>query len=648
VLPSQALGPTGPFVDHLPGFQARSAQQSMAESIADAIATRGQLLCEAGTGTGKTFAYLVPALLAGTRCLISTATKTLQDQLFEFDLPLVQLALGTSAVVAVLKGRSNYVCHHRLAHAQAEPSLWPEDHAHLGAVEAWARTSHRGDIAELAQIPEDAAIWPHVTSTVDNCLGQTCPAFDVCFVVKARRAAAAAEVVVINHHLLFADMALREEGFGEILPAAQLVVVDEAHQLPELAAHAFGQAVSSRQLRELARDSVRALLSEAPDMPDARDAIRTLEAIVQEAQIVVGRLPGRHDHDAVGQVQDPTVFTRTAAALEAVVAQLALAAERGPELDNCARRGLDLQGRLASYLDPTRNDTVRWLESSPRGFVLHVTPVDVAEQFSARLARYPAAWVFCSATLAIDGDFAHFQRELGLDAAPARAWPSPFDYPSQALLYLPPVPVAPSSQEYLPAVVETAVAVITASRGRAFVLCTSYRALEFCAAPLRRRLNYPVLVQGEAPRGVLLEEFKRLGNAVLIGTATFWEGVDVRGEALSCVVIDKLPFAPPDDPLLRARVRRMEDNGLNAFRDYQVPVAALTLKQGAGRLIRDITDRGVLVVCDPRLKTKSYGRTFLRALPPMRTTRELADVQAFFESDNPFIVEGMTNSDRDR
>lgn len=634
MLPSEVLGPNGPFVDCLAGFQPRAAQRAMADRVAETIATREQLLCEAGTGTGKTLAYLVPALLAGRRCLVSTATKTLQDQLFSADLPLVQRALGTTATVVVLKGRANYACRYRLARAGAEPGLWPDDQAQIGAIESWVLATDSGDVAELRQIPEEAAIWPLVTSTVENCLGQTCPDYEACFVVKARRAASVADLVVINHHLLFADMALREEGFGEILPSVDLVIIDEAHQLPELAAQAFGQALSNRQLRELARDSLRAILGEAPDMPGARDAVRLLETTLQAAQVFFARIPGRHEHSSMGSGGSAALLERLSGAVDALVEQLAAAAVRGPELENCARRGLDIQHRLQRYADPESDDTVRWLEATARGFILHVTPVNVAEQFATRLARYPAAWVFCSATLAVGTDFSHFQRELGLDGAQTEAWQSPFDYPTQALLYLPPITAAPNSAEYLSAVAEVAITIITASRGRAFVLCTSYRALDYCAGPLRRALGYPVLVQGEAPRAALLEEFKRLGNAVLIGTATFWEGIDVRGDALSCVIIDKLPFAPPDDPVLRARVRRMQDQGLNAFQDYQVPVAALILKQGAGRLIRDVTDRGVLAICDPRLRTKGYGRTFLRALPPMRQTCDIADVRSFFAADN--------------
>ncbi len=631
MIASEILGPVGPFAELLAGFQPRHAQQSMADAVATAIASRAQLLVEAGTGTGKTFAYLVPALRAGLRTLVSTATRTLQDQLFFQDLPLVSRALGSALTCALLKGRANYLCLHRLAQAEGQPELWPEDEVLLARIAAWSGQTDQGDIAELREIPEDAPLWPHVTSTVDNCLGQACPSFDGCFVVKARRRAVAADVVIVNHHLLFADMALREEGFGELLPTARVIIVDEAHQLPELAALAFGHAISSRQLRDLVRDATKGLLSEAPDMPTLRDALRALENATQWAQTEYARFQGKQDYaQLAGQRAVAQALNGIGATLTTVGTNLEAAAARGPQLETCWRRCAELQTRLTQFTDPTGDDWVRWLEASARGFVLHTTPLAVAEQFRTRLEQYAATWIFCSATLAIDGDFGHFRRELGLEEAQAASWESPFDFARQTVRYLPRLSVAPNQEGYLAAVVETALAVIALSRGRAFLLCTSYRALDYYAGPLRARLSFPVLVQGEAPRAALLAEFKRLGNAVLVGTATFWEGVDVRGDALSCVIIDKLPFAPPDDPVFRARARRLESRGHDPFREYQLPVAALMLKQGAGRLIRDVGDRGVLVLCDPRLKTKGYGRTFLRALPPMPETSQLADVAAFF------------------
>lgn len=640
------LGAEGPFAGLDPGFAPRAAQQAMAEVVADAIATRMHLLVEAGTGTGKTFAYLVPAILSGQRTLVSTATRTLQDQLFEDDLPRVCRALGVNPERALLKGRTNYLCLHRLGLARGQPGLLAEDQRRLARIEAWAARTGQGDIAEVTGIPEEAAVWPQVTSTVDNCLGQGCAHFDDCFVVRARRKAAAADIVVVNHHLLFADMALREEGFGELLPTVRVIIADEAHQLPELAAQAFGHAVSGRRIRDLVRDCAAAHQTEAPDMPGLAESARALDRQLQALTATLAHYPGRREFDPLHD--EPLVagaLRGLTEALKAIGVQLAEASERGPGLEACARRCEEIRVRLAEFGDRDNDDWVRWLEASPRGFGLHATPLTVAEQFGVCLAQSAATWVFCSATLAVEGDFSHFRRELGLDEALAASWDSPFDFARQTLCYLPPIAVNPGDAGFLPAVVDQALEVITLSRGRAFLLCTSHRALEYYAGPLRARLPYPVLVQGEASRATLLTEFRRLGNAVLIGTATFWEGVDVRGEALSCVIIDKLPFAPPDDPVLKARARRLTHEGRDPFRDYQLPVAALTLKQGAGRLIRDITDRGVLVLCDPRLRSKGYGRTFLRALPPMPQTRSLADVAAFFALESTGLDNNTTEGE---
>ena len=488
-----------------------------------------------------------------------------------------------------------------------------------------------GDIAEVADVPEESPLWPFVTSTVDNCLGSTCPRLDECHVKEARRNAVAADLVVVNHHLLFADMALRDSGFGEFLPTARCVVLDEAHQLPELAASAFGQSFSSRQLRELARDTERAARAEAPDMPDLRDAARGLEQQTGGAVDAFACFPGRQGEQVlIGAPGLMEQLEALRAGLSALAEQLTLAEERGEELEACARRARELGQRQAQCMAADEAGLVRWFEAAPRGFVLRATPLSIADRFQAQLANHPAAWVFCSGTLEVGGSLDHFARELGINGAEEVIWASPFNYAEQALLYLPRLGCEPSSPDYLPRVAECAEQVLAASRGRAFLLFTSHRALEACANRLRDRLPWPVLVQGEAPRARLLEEFRRLGNAVLFGTSTFWEGVDVRGEALSCVIIDKLPFAPPDDPVARARERRLKEEGRSAFQELQLPAAVIALKQGAGRLIRDAADRGVLVICDPRLRSKSYGRTFLQSLPPMPVTQALADVQAFF------------------
>ena len=629
--PGDALAAGGPVAAVIDGFQPRAAQQEMADRVAATIDAHARLVCEAGTGTGKTFAYLVPALMAGTRTILSTATRTLQDQLYHVDLPRVRKALKSDASIALLKGRANYLCLYRMDRAAGDPLLGVREQQELARVAAWSRETVLGDIAEISEVPEDSALWPHVTSTVENCLGQRCPMIDDCHVKEARRRAVAADVVVVNHHLLFADMALRDAGFGEILPTAQCVVIDEAHQLPDLAANAFGQTLSARQLRELARDSERAARDEAADMPDLRDAARLLEQGVGQAVEALAQFSGKQSESLLTAHPVLRELLETLAGrLASLNAQLTLAAERGEELEACERRGGELAARFRECLLEDDQESVRWLEASARGFVLLVTPLSVAERFQSRLESYPAAWVFCSGTLAVGSSLNHFCRELGITDATEAVWQSPFDYARQALMYLPQIGVDPGDERYLPLICDHAEQVLAASRGRAFFLFTSYRALEYCAQRLRSRLPWPVLVQGESPRARLLAEFRALGNAVLFGTSTFWEGVDVRGEALSCVIIDKLPFAPPDDPVARARSQRLTAEGRSAFGELQLPQAVIALKQGAGRLIRDVADRGVLVLCDPRLRSRGYGKTFLKSLPPMPQTRELADVQRFF------------------
>ena len=628
--PSALLGADGPFARTVAGFIPRAQQGAMADLIAEVLATGEKLVCEAGTGTGKTFAYLVPILESGRKTIVSTATKTLQDQLFHRDLPVVLAALGNGADVALLKGRANYVCRHRLERAAGDPQLDSRASVHLAAITAWAATSASGDIGELPGVPEDSPVWPFATSTPENCLGQSCALYERCFVVRARRRAIGADLVVVNHHLLFADLALREEGFGELLPTAQAIVLDESHQLPEIASSFFGHALSSRQLRDLARDARSAQEREAPDMPELRQAVLELESATRAVATSFGTAAGRHDGAALRRASAVTpAFQGLGAALAALNARLELGAARGEELEHCAKRGLDLAARLAIYL-AADDDWVRWVEVTSRGFVLHATPLSIADHFQARTANYAAAWIFTSATLSVGGSFVHFERQLGLTDVREALWQSPFDYAGQALMYLPRLDCEPNSPGYADAVSGLVERVTALSGGRTFVLFTSYRALEICAARLTASLAYPVLVQGSAPRATLLREFTRLGDAVLLGTSTFWEGVDVRGDALSCVIIDKLPFAPPDDPITSARTKALQQAGGNAFYDYQVPQAVIALKQGAGRLIRDVTDRGVLVLCDPRLVTRAYGKIFLQSLPPMPVTFDLAAVAAFF------------------
>src|SRR5579885_1120207 len=629
--PAELLGAQGPFARLLPGFKPRRMQQRMAEEGAAALAGKATLVCEAGTGTGKTFAYLVPALLSGRRVIISTGTKNLQDQLFHRDLPVVREALRVPVGVALLKGRANYLCLHRLREAAAAGMGTAKQQAELQKIQSWAGRTVQGDIAELAEVPEDASIWPLVTSTVENCLRQECPHYEDCHVVKARREAQAAEIVVVNHHLFLADLTLKEQGFGEVLPGAEAVIFDEAHQLPEIATQFFGSALGSRQLLDLARDAQRAQISEAADMPALRDLASGLEKAARDLRLAMdGRERGywqeQNDRPAVREA-----LRQLQEALERLIGGLAPAAERGPALANCHRRAGALQELLQSHSAGEVSGMVRWYEPHRRGFVLHQTPIDVAELFNERMSRYRGARIYTSATLAVGDDFSYFTRQLGLQEAMRRRFDSPFDYSSQGLIYLPRIGLDPRHAHYPRAVFDAALPVLKASGGRAFLLFTSHRALNKAGELLQEMdVGFSLWMQGQAPRAQLLEQFRHADRAVLLGTSSFWEGVDVRGEALSCVVIDKLPFASMDDPVMQARIRALEERGGNPFVEYQIPEAVIMLKQGVGRLIRDIGDRGVVVLCDPRLTEKSYGGRFMAALPPMPCTRDLADVEAFF------------------
>ncbi len=636
ISPVDILGADGPLARHLPGFAPRAPQQAMAEAVAAAMARPEVLVTEAGTGTGKTFAYLVPALLFNNKVIVSTGTKHLQDQLFHRDLPVLRDALKLPVNAALLKGRANYLCLHRLDLAVSDGRLPTRaDVADLTKVNRWAGRTRRGDIAEVDDVAEDAAIWPWVTSTADNCLGQECRRFSECFVLKARRAAQEADLVVVNHHLLLADMALKEEGFGELLPGAAAFIIDEAHQLPEVALQFFGTTLSSRQLTELSRDVVTEHAREAGDMADLPRAADILDHAIADTRIALGPTSRRAAwQEAAAQAAVTTALAATGTALARLQDLLREAAVRGAGLNQCWQRSVVLAERLAVFNGPGQADHVQWFETYTRSFSLHLTPVEVGETFQNQMSRFKAAWIFTSATLAVGDDFSHFCAHLGLNDAHTARWDSPFDYQRNALLYLPPRMPLPAAPDYTAAVIAAALPVLQASGGRAFLLFTSHRALQEAAQRLRDVLRYPLLVQGTAPRRDLLHRFRELGNAVLLGTSSFWEGVDVRGEALSVVIIDKLPFASPGDPVLQARLDALRRRGGEPFRDAQLPEAVITLKQGVGRLIRDVDDRGVLMLCDPRLSSKSYGKVFLDSLPAMRRTRVLADVQDFFAGED--------------
>ena len=627
------LGAEGPLAERIPGFSPRRQQQTLAVAVAQALEGFDVLVAEAGTGTGKTFAYLLPALLSGKRVLISTGTKTLQDQLFHRDLPAVQSAIGAPARTALLKGRSNYLCRQRLT-VTAEQGLFDsrERVRELEAVRSWAKLTRSGDIGELDAVAENSSLWPQVTSTQDNCLGTECPEYSRCFVLEARRAAQEADVVVVNHHLLLADMVLKEDGFGELLPGVDAVIVDEAHQLPEVATQYFGLNVSTRQFADWLQDLRAEYLRSAADMPEFEPQLAEYERVSNALRGSVAEGPGRVEWDALpdrAAVRGKLEAVQTS--LTALKPVLDVLAPRSRGLENCRDRAELLLSRLEAFLDDDARRQVRWVEHRGRHSIFNVTPLDAAERFAARMQENPCSWVFTSATLSVGGGFGHFRERLGVAKAEELLLGSPFDFENHALLYLPERMPATDTPGFTRAVVEAARPVIEASGGRAFMLFTSHRALSEAAALLRGELDYPLLVQGEMPRRRLLETFRELGNAVLLGTSSFWEGVDVKGPALSVVVIDKLPFASPGDPVLKARLELMRNEGRNPFMEYQLPQAVIALKQGVGRLIRDATDKGVMMICDPRLTGKPYGRVFRESLPPMHPTRKLNEVQRFLE-----------------
>jgi len=625
---ADAFGPGGALARSFAGFVPRPSQLRMAERIATAFEGREHLLVEAGTGTGKTFAYLVPALISGLRVLISTGTRTLQDQLYNRDIPLLAGALGRPLTTALLKGRANYLCLARLTANSAQAGLFQgEEPGLLAEVRAWADTTRSGDLAEVAALGESHPMRAQLSSTRETCTGARCAEFDRCHVFAARRAALEADLVVVNHHLLLADLALKEDGYGELLPGVDALILDEAHQLPDLAAEFFGVSCSSRQVETLLFDARRELQAAAISQAE----ISGLQALVEQPLRALGVGFGHQERrlawEELGGDQQAACQT-----LQSALGEWGRALESrsdAPGVVQCAARAQALAVELAQLLtgsDDLRAGGARTIGVTARGFVLNLLPYDISVRFRALVDQHPSAWIFTSATLAVSGDFRHFSTRLGLDDAATLCLESPFDHERQALLYLPEGLPEPAAVNYTEMVLERVRPLLEASEGGAFLLFTSHRALRTAARLLRAEgwpAQWPLLVQNDAPREQLLRRFRESGRAVLLGTASFWEGVDVQGVALRLVVIDKLPFAPPDDPLVRARVQYLQAQGANAFRDYQLPEAALALKQGVGRLIRSEEDRGVVMICDPRLHSRGYGKALLASLPPMRPTRDL-------------------------
>jgi len=631
------FSPDGPLAKAVAGFRARPFQVEMAEAVAEAIAGNTVLVAEAGTGTGKTYAYLVPALLSGGKVIVSTGTKNLQDQLYDRDIPTVRRALNVPVTVALLKGRANYVCHYHLERTLQDGRLQSRDDArNLHEIERFARTTRSGDKAACTAVPENASIWSYVTSTRENCLGAQCPRYDACFVMEARRQALAADVVVVNHHLFFADLVLRDEGVSELLPASNTIVFDEAHQLPETAGLFFGESVSTSQLIELARDTRLEAAASAADYAGLPDAGQALDKAARDLRLAFREEGGRFPMRALAGREDfESALGMVLRKLDELAAELQKQAERSEGLARLLERALTLAERGERWRSGADEERVRWVELFGRSLHLNSTPLSVAGIFGRQIAGQARSWIFASATLSVNRDFSHYCGEMGLAGARTASWDSPFDFAAQSLLYVPERLPEPNTREHTAAVVEAALPVIEAAGGGAFVLFTSLRAMREAHELLRsafeaRGLTYPLLVQGEGSRSEMLVRFRDLGDAVLVGSHSFWEGVDVRGKALSVVVIDKLPFAPPEDPVIAARIEKINREGRSAFVEYQLPEAVITLKQGAGRLIRDETDRGVLMICDRRLVSKSYGKRMLQSLPPMTMTRSAAEAAAFF------------------
>jgi len=619
----------------IPTYQPRPAQIEMAQTVWNAIKKQQDLIVEAGTGTGKTFAYLMPALLSGKKVIISTGTKNLQEQLFNKDLPLISQAMAEMFVPALLKGRANYLCLHRLKFA-LETSENPKEKAQLQRIESWAKKTLTGDIAEMSSLSETHPLWYHATSTRENCLGQECSDYSDCFLMIARKKAQEADLLVINHHLLCADWSMRESSGSELLPRAEVIVIDEAHQLAAIASHFLGTSLTGKDFTDLADESLAGYLKLTQDMPALSAGCAGLKLAVKNFRLAFAIEPKKGEWvDIVSDTQLSATLVALLAALKTLHHALEPASKRNKELELCFNQAENLLTTLKNFYAENTSQ-IRWYETHKNSFSLNSTPLDIAKTFNNFMQERQATWIFTSATLSVGGNFHYFGKSLGLTHLPSYRWESPFNYFEQALFYHPKNLPQPAEADFTDKVLEFAVPVLQASRGRAFFLFTSYRALNRAAQLLESRLNYPLLIQGSFPKNVLLDKFRQAGNAILLGTASFWEGIDVRGEALSCVIIDKLPFAAPNDPVLKARLGAINAQGGNSFFEYQVPTAAIALQQGVGRLIRDFSDRGVLMVCDPRLLKKAYGQFFLDSLPAMRRTRDIKDVADFFAKDASF------------
>ncbi|MEG9532479.1 ATP-dependent DNA helicase [Mannheimia sp. HC-2023] len=629
-----AFSDDGLLSQNINGFRPRKAQLEMAQAVGKAVKFATPVVVEAGTGTGKTFAYLVPALLSGKKTIVSTGSKNLQDQLFNRDLPTIQKALKYKGKVALLKGRANYLCLERLEQVTAMGVLGDKSVlADLKKVSKWQNSSKTGDLSECITIAEDSPILPQLVSTTESCLGSDCPHFKDCYVVQARRKAMDADVVVVNHHLFCADMAVKETGFGELIPEAELVIFDEAHQLPDIASQYFGQSLSSRQLFDICKDTNIVYRTELKDVAQLGKASDHLMKVVQDFRLLMGG-----EGQLRGNLRDLFRDKKVVDGLVKVAENIDFLSEvvkkslgRSETLDKIFERLAEVKVRLKKLMDTTVTGYCYWYEANGRSFGLHITPLTVADKFGEQLKNQQIGWVFTSATLEVGGTFDHFCQRLGIENAEQLVLQSPFDYQNQSLLCVPRYLPDTNKAHTLTALGQLLKPVIEANKGRCFLLCTSYYMMRGLADFLREHSSLNVLLQGETGKSRLLEQFVKEENSVLVATQSFWEGIDVRGDDLSLVIIDKLPFTSPDEPLLKARMEDCKLQGGDPFNDIQIPEAVITLKQGVGRLIRDVTDRGVVIICDSRLVMRNYGQTFLKSLPPSKRTRDLESVIQFLK-----------------
>ena len=619
------FAPDGALAQKIEGFKPREPQRLMAQAVSTAIKNKQGLVVEAGTGTGKTYAYLAPALRSGKKVIISTGSKALQDQLYSRDLPKVATALKFKGKLALLKGRSNYLCIERLEQQSLSGGeLASQSLSDLVHLRNWSSMTEEGDISTCSVVAEDSHVWPLVTSTNDNCLGSDCPAYKDCFVVKARRKAMDADVVVVNHHLFMADMVVKESGFGELIPTADVMIFDEAHQIPDIASQYFGQQVTSRQLLDMAKDITIAYRTEVRDSVQLQKSADRLSQSTMDFRLALGE-PGFRGNlrDVLNQPAIQRALLLLDDALELCYDVVKLSLGRSALLDAAFERATLYRNRLKRLKDVSIPGYSYWYECNSRHFVLALTPLSVTDKFSEMMTDKPGAWIFTSATLSVNDQLHHFTERLGLTDAETLLLASPFDYANQALLCVPRFLPSPNERGGSRQLARMLRPVIEANKGRCFFLCTSHQMMRELAEEFRASMTLPVLVQGETSKGQLLAQFVEAGNALLVATSSFWEGVDVRGEALSCVIIDKLPFTSPDDPLLKARIEDCRLRGGDPFNEVQLPDAVITLKQGVGRLIRDTDDRGVMIICDNRLVMRPYGEVFLNSLPPTPRTRDL-------------------------